>query len=141
MSGFQTVIAQGNLGADPEIRYTQNGTAVANFRLAVSEQWTDKNSNEKKERTEWLSCVVWGKRAEVINQYLSKGSGVLVHGKLQTRKWQDKDGRDQYKTEINVSDFTFTGGGKNSNASEGKAKSAPKTLEPPQFDFNDDLPF
>lgn len=143
MSGFQTVIAQGNLGADPEVRYTNSGTVVASFRLAVSENWTDKSSGEKKERTEWLSCVVWGKGAETVEKYLRKGAGVLVQGKLQTRKWQDKEGRDQYKTEINVSNFTFTGGGSAPAAEAAAHKRAAVQKPAPQtdIDFSDDIPF
>lgn len=111
MAGLNKVFLIGNLGRDPEIRYTQQGTAVVNFSMATSEQWTDKNTGEKKEKVEWHKVVFWGKQAEVINQYLTKGSQVFVEGALQTRKWQDKDtGADRYTTEIKGINFTMLGG-------------------------------
>ena len=95
------VILIGNLGQNPDIRYTQNGTAVATFSLATSERWKDK-SGEQQEQTEWHRIVAWKKLAEICGEYLHQGSKVYIEGKLQTRKWQDKDGNDRYTTEIIV---------------------------------------
>lgn len=93
------VILIGNLGADPEIRYTQEGTSVATFNIATTERWTDK-SGQKQESTEWHRIVAWRRLAEICGEYLNKGSKVYIEGKLQTRKWQDQSGNDRYTTEI-----------------------------------------
>lgn len=91
----------GNLGADPEVRRTQSGSPVVSFSLATSESWRDRNSGEKKEKTDWHNIVIWnGGLCKVAEQYLRKGSKVYLKGKLQTRKWQDKDGNDRYSTEV-----------------------------------------
>lgn len=96
----------GRLGADPEIKSVQNGDKVANLRLATSESWRDKNTGEKKERTEWHSVVVWNSGlVGVIEKYVKKGSQVLIEGQLRTRKWQDKDGADRYSTEVVLQGF------------------------------------
>ena len=108
MAGFNKVILIGNLGRDPELRYTQSGQAVVNFTLATGESWTDK-SGERVERTEWHRIVVWGKTAETCNQYLSKGRTVYIEGRIQTREWEDKDGNKRYTTEINASTVNFIG--------------------------------
>lgn len=101
--GVNKVILIGNLGQDPEVRYLQGGGAVANLRLATSESWRDKQTNEMKEITEWHSVVLFGKVAEVAGEYLRKGSQVYIEGQLRTRKWQDQNGQDRYTTEIVVS--------------------------------------
>lgn len=100
--GVNKVIIVGNLGNDPEIRHMQNGNAVANLTIATSESWSDKQSGEKKEQTEWHRVVIFGKTAEIAGEYLRKGSQVYIEGKLQTRKWQDKDGSGRYTTEVVV---------------------------------------
>jgi len=106
MSGtLNKVILIGNLGRDPEVRYLADGTAVASFSIATSENWTDKNSGEKKERTEWHRIVVWRQGAELAGQYLFKGSKVLIQGKMQTREWEDKEGVKRYTTEIVADPF------------------------------------
>ena len=110
MAGVNKAILVGNLGRDPELRHTPNGQAVVNFTLATSENWTDK-SGERQERTEWHRIVVWGKTAEMCNQYLSKGRTVYVEGRIQTREWEDKDGNKRTTTEINAQNVTFIGGG------------------------------
>ena len=102
MASVNKVIIVGNLGQDPEVRYTQDGKPIANFSIATSESWKDKNTGEKKEKTEWHRVCVFGRIAEVCGEYLSKGSPVYIEGKLQTRKWQDKDGQDRYTTEVVV---------------------------------------
>ena len=103
--GVNKVILVGNLGADPEIRYTPNNSAVANLSVATSESWVDKNTNQRQERTEWHRVVIFGKLADIVGQYLKKGSKVYLEGKLQTRKWQDQQGQDRYTTEIVVDGF------------------------------------
>ncbi len=109
------VILVGRLGQNPEVRYTPSGSAVANFSVATNETWTDKN-NQKQERVEWHRVVVWGKLAELCNQYLQKGRQCYVEGRLQTRSWQDKDGTTKYSTEVQAQTIQFLGG----NASEGR---------------------
>ncbi len=108
MAGVNRAILVGNLGRDPELRHTPNGQAVVNFTLATSENWTDK-SGERQERTEWHRIVVWGKTAEMCNQYLSKGRTVYIEGRIQTREWEDKDGNKRYTTEINAQTVQFIG--------------------------------
>ncbi|MBU3824695.1 MAG: single-stranded DNA-binding protein [Candidatus Oceanisphaera merdipullorum] len=100
--GINKVILIGHLGQDPEIRYMPNGNAVANITLATSETWRDKQSGEQKEKTEWHRVVFFGKLAEIVGEYLRKGSQIYVEGRLQTRKWQGQDGQDRYTTEIVV---------------------------------------
>lgn len=100
--GINKVILIGHLGQDPEVRYLPNGNAVANITLATSETWRDKQSGEQKERTEWHRVVFFGKLAEIVGEYLRKGSQVYVEGRLQTRKWQDQSGQDKYTTEVVV---------------------------------------
>jgi single-strand DNA-binding protein len=102
MAGINKVILIGNLGADPEVRYMPSGDAVANVRIATSESWKDKNTGEPRERTEWHNVVFFGKLAEIVKQYLHKGSKIYVEGKLRTRKWQTQDGQDRYTTEVVV---------------------------------------
>ncbi|MCK4417744.1 MAG: single-stranded DNA-binding protein [Candidatus Latescibacteria bacterium] len=94
------VILIGHLGADPELKYTPGGRAVANFNMATTDAWTDKSSGEKKEKTEWHRIVVWDKQAEICGEYLKKGSHVYIEGRLQTRSWEDKNGMKRYTTEI-----------------------------------------
>ena len=107
--GINKVILVGNLGVDPETRYMPSGGAVTNLRIATSENWTDK-SGEKQERTEWHRVVLFGKLAEIGAEYLRKGQQVYVEGSLRTRKWQDKEGKDQYSTEIVANDMQMLGG-------------------------------
>ena len=100
--GVNKVILVGNLGKDPEIRYTADGRAIANITVATSETWKDKNSGQQQEKTEWHRVVIFGKLAEIAGEYLRKGSQVYFEGKLQTRKWQDQSGQDKYTTEVVV---------------------------------------
>ena len=104
------VILLGHLGADPEMRYTQSGTAVGNLRIATNETWTDK-SGQRQERTEWHRVVTFGRTAENVGKYLKKGRQIYVEGRLQTRDWEDRDGNKRYTTEIVASNITFLGGG------------------------------
>lgn len=108
-NGVNKVILIGNLGADPEVRYTSSGGAVGNFSLATNESWTDKNG-QKQERTEWHRIVVWGKTAENCGQYLSKGRQAYIEGRLQTRDWMDKEGNKRYTTEVVAQSVRFLGG-------------------------------
>ena len=109
MAGINKVILIGRLGQDPEVRYTPDGTAVANFSIATSEEWKDKQTGEKRERTEWHRIVVWRRLGEICGEYLSKGRQVYIEGRLQTRSWE-KDGVTRYTTEIVASDVQFLGG-------------------------------
>ncbi len=117
-SGVNKVILIGNLGANPELRYTPGGQAVANFRIATNEKWTDK-SGQSQERTEWHRIVVWGKLAELCNQYLQKGRQVYVEGRLQTREWTDKENHKNYTTEVVAQQVTFLGGRDGAGAGAG----------------------
>jgi single-strand DNA-binding protein len=106
--GVNKAILIGNLGADPEVRFTPGGQAVANFRIATSESWTDKNG-QKQDRTEWHRIVVWGKLAELCGEYLAKGRQCYVEGRLQTREWADKENRKNYTTEVVANSVVFLG--------------------------------
>jgi len=151
MAGINKVILVGNLGAKPEVKYASNGNAIANLSVATSESWTDKNTGQKQERTEWHRVSLFGKLAEIAGQYLDKGSKVYVEGKLQTRKWQDKEGQDRYTTEVVVSGFNGTlqmldrrddsGGGASAPSQSAPAQAAPKITPVANDDFEDDIPF
>ncbi|WP_417663821.1 single-stranded DNA-binding protein [Pseudidiomarina donghaiensis] len=108
--GINKVILIGNLGADPEVRYTQSNTAIANLSIATSETWKDKQTGEPREQTEWHRCVAYRRLAEIAGEYLKKGSKVYVEGRLQTRKWQGQDGVERYTTEIVINDLQMLDG-------------------------------
>ena len=110
MASINKVILIGNLGKDPELKFLQSGQPVANFSIATSEKWKDKSTGETKEQTEWHNIIMFGKLAEIAGQYLKKGSSVFVEGRLQTRKWQDKNGQDRYTTEIIANEMKMLGG-------------------------------
>ena len=145
--GINKVILVGNLGADPETKYGPSGDAITNLRIATSESWTDKNTGQKQERTEWHRVVVFKKLAEICAEYLRKGSQVYIEGSLRTRKWQDKEGRDQYTTEIVASEMQMLGGkgGGDAQAPERRQERKPAAAAPTAggFDDNldDDIPF
>ena len=122
-SGVNKVILVGNLGRDPEVRYTPGGQAVANFTIATNESWNDK-AGQKQERTEWHRIVAWGKQAELCGEYLSKGRQVYVEGRLQTREWTNKEGVKQYTTEVVANQVVFLSGGDRSGQSRGAGRSA-----------------
>ncbi len=134
------VILVGNLGKDPEVRFTPNGKALAKFPVATSERWTDQDGN-KQERTEWHNVVVWGKQAETCGQYLAKGRQVFVEGSIRTRQYDDKDGNKRYMTEIVARDVRFLGGGGGSGgrATHDAGLSVPPGEDPGPTD--DDIPF
>lgn len=139
--GVNKVTVMGNLGKDPEVRYMPNGGAVCNFTVATSEIWKDKNTGEQQEKTEWHRIVAFQKRAEIIAEWMKKGSKIYIEGHLQTRKWE-KDGQDHYSTEIVVDDFQFVGdsgggGSRSSGGSGGGGQPAP----PADDGFEDDIPF
>jgi single-strand DNA-binding protein len=119
------VILLGNLGKDPELRYTPSGQAVARFSLATSDRWRDKNSGEWQDRTEWHTVVCWAKLAETVGQYLTKGSSVYIEGRLQTRSWDDKEGKKHYSTEVVANEMVMVGG-RNSGAGASAGASAPR---------------
>jgi len=110
MGTVNKVIIVGNLGRDAEVRYTPGGSAVSTISLATTDVWNDKTSGERQERTEWHRVVLWGKQAETLNDYLKKGRQIYAEGKLQTRKWQDRDGHDRYTTEIRADRIVLLGG-------------------------------
>lgn len=150
------VILVGNLGADPEVKQFQNGGQVCNLRIATSENWRDKATGEKKEKTEWHAVSIFSEGLiKVAQSYLKKGSKVYIEGKLQTRKWQDKDGNDRYTTEIVLQGFDATlvmldgrgegggassgGGGRDTGYSGGGGGGASRTMSGPKESFNQDL--
>lgn len=159
--GVNKVILVGHLGKDPEVRYSPNGGAVTNITLATSESWKDKTSGEKQERTEWHRVVFFGRLAEIAGEYLKKGAQIYLEGRLQTRKWQDKEGQDRYTTEIVANemqmlgsragqgapaesygdtagqDQTYAPAGKGQGKAAGGTKAPAKGAE----DFDDDIPF
>lgn len=144
------VILLGRLGQDPELKYTPGGAAVCNFSLATTEAWTDK-AGQKQEKTEWHRIVVWGKLAELCNQYLSKGRQAFLEGRLQTRSWEDKDGNKRYTTEIMATTVQFIGGpsAERNNNADNSLNQAP-SAGPANQDYQvandahfaaDDIPF
>lgn len=143
MASVNKAIILGNLGKDPELRHTQAGKAVCTLRLATNEVWSDA-SGERQERTEWHTVIVWGKQAENCNQYLKKGRSVFIEGRIQTRKWQDKEGNDRYSTEIVADRVQFVGGqpGAGGGDSYGDASfgGGGGELSPPPAG-GDDIPF
>lgn len=156
--GVNKVILIGNLGSDPEVRYTPDGVPVANFSLATTESWNDRNTGERQERTEWHRLVLWRRQAEVAQQYLKKGSKIYVEGKLQTRSWDDQSGQKRYTTEIVVFDMQMLdsrgeggggsggsgGGGRDAGYNAGGQNAGPAAQSdapPPPGGDDDDLPF
>jgi single-strand DNA-binding protein len=151
--GVNKVILIGNLGQDPESRTTPGGTTVTNNRVATTDSWTDRQSGEKKENTEWHTVVMWNRLGEIAAEYLRKGSQVYIEGRLQTRKWQDKSGNDRYTTEIVASEMQMLGGRgggggaaqETRDSREGGARSpaaAPASgAGGGGADFDDDIPF
>ena len=142
MASLNKVMLIGNLGKDPEIRYTASGTAVASFSLATSDRIKSK-TGEWEEKTEWHNITLWGRQAEVAGEYLAKGKTVYIEGRLQTRKWQDRDGRDRYTTEV-IGDKMQMLSGKGEGGSR-QNTTRPESQEPayeePAFNPDDDIPF
>lgn len=167
--GVNKVILIGNLGRDPEIRYTQSQQAVANFSLATSESWTDRNTNERRERTEWHRVVCFRRLAEICGEYLRRGSKVYIEGSLQTRSWEGQDGQTRYSTEVVAREMQMLdsrgggdyaggpdaggppggqgGGGQGGGYGQEQPRSGPRPASqappaaPPDDDFEDDIPF
>lgn len=148
MKGVNKVILVGNLGQDPELRYTGSGTAVANLRLATTDSYKNRDG-ERVEKTEWHNLVAWDKVAEILNEYAGKGTPLYIEGSLQTRSWEDRDGNTRYTTEVKIQEFTFLGGNKNNNnggqnGSQGNSSAAAQGQGPAEeasFEPDDDLPF
>jgi single-strand DNA-binding protein len=159
--GVNKVILVGNMGKDPEMKYTASGAAICNITVATSESWKDKQTGEKQEKTEWHRIVAFQRLAEIMGEYLRKGSQVYIEGKLQTRKWQDQNGNDRYSTEIVASQMQMLGsrgdnqsnrGGGNQQSESGFRKpedkqqapagGSPASQQQPNNDFaDDDIPF
>jgi single-strand DNA-binding protein len=141
MTGVNKVILVGRLGADPEVRYTTGGAAVANFRMATSEEWRDKNSGEKQERTEWHRIVAFGRLGEICGEFLHKGKQVYIEGRLQTRSWEDKDGNTRYITEIVARDMQMLGAPAGRESREPAQGGAGGGYNEPVTVPDDDIPF
>lgn len=153
--GINKVILVGNLGADPETRYMPSGKAVSNIRIATSESWCDKQTGDQQERTEWHSVVLYDKLGEIAAEYLRKGSQVYIEGSIRTRKWQDKEGKDRFTTEIIARDMQMLGGrgGAQGGMGSGGGSGGESRSRPPASDdrgappgggeggFDDDIPF
>jgi single-strand DNA-binding protein len=153
--GVNKAIIVGTLGQDPEVRYTANGGAVANISVATNETWRDKATGENQERTEWHRIVMFGRLAEIAQQYLKKGSQAYFEGRIQTRKWQDQSGNDRYSTEIVANEMQMLGGrggggapmdspgasqGQSQGQSQSQSRPAPADTAPMDDGF-DDIPF
>lgn len=143
--GINKAIVVGNLGQDPETRYMPSGVAVTNISVATSESWKDKETGEQKDRTEWHKVSAFGRLAEIMSEYLRKGSQVYIEGKIRTRKWQDKDGNDRWTTEIIADEMQMLGGRGESDHqhAERPLKQQENTYPegPGPGDFDDDIPF
>ncbi|CAN5864977.1 MAG: Single-stranded DNA-binding protein [Chromatiales bacterium USCg_Taylor] len=147
--GINKVILIGNLGAEPEVRFMPSGQAVANVRLATNETWRDRETGESQERTEWHRVVFFGKLADIVKEYLHKGSQIFVEGRIQTKKWQDKDGHDRYTTEIIANEMQMLGArgaGTVPFENEPPSERAPAPSASPASpavaaDLDDDIPF
>ncbi|MAD28550.1 MAG: single-stranded DNA-binding protein [Woeseiaceae bacterium] len=153
--GINKVILVGTLGADPDTRYTPSNAAVTNLSLATNESWKDKQSGEQKEKTEWHRIVMFNRLAEIASEYLRKGSQIYIEGKIQTRKWEDKEGKDRWTTEIVANEMQMLGGRSSGGnpggasgsefASSGSSAPAPAPSSAPSSDasddFDDDIPF
>ena len=146
MASLNKVMLIGNLGKDPEVRYTTSGKAVASFSLATSEKFKNA-SGEWEEKTEWHNVVLWGRQAEIAGEYLAKGKTVYIEGRLQTRKWQDKDGRDRWSTEVVGDRMQMLGGrggeggGAPRQGGSRQDAGAEPTYEEPVFHPDEDIPF
>ena len=148
--GINKVILVGNLGADPETRYTPSGTAVTNIRVATTKSWRDRNSGEQQERTEWHRVAMFNRLAEIAAEYLKKGSQVYIEGELRTNKWQDQQGNDRYTTEVIANEMQMLGGrggggGGTAGFDEGSGSAGRsgggRQPQPQPDDLDDDIPF
>jgi single-strand DNA-binding protein len=140
MASVNKVILVGNLGTDPEIRYTPSGSAVANFSLATKDQWTGKDG-QKEEKTEWHKIVAWGRLGEICGEYLKKGSQVYIEGRIQTRSWEDRDGNKRYTTEIHAFVMQMLGSASKKEGGEAKSPAERFPVEEPVNIPEDDIPF
>ncbi len=138
-NGLNKVLILGNLGADPDIKYTQAGSPVANLSVATSESWKDKTTNEKVEKVEWHRVVVFGRLAEIAGEYLKKGSKIFVEGKLQTRDWEDSEGKKRYTTEVIAREMTMLDSKGDSNASSPQPSNSDSKQDNDKFE--EDIPF
>ncbi|MFH2007515.1 MAG: single-stranded DNA-binding protein [bacterium] len=138
--GINKAILVGNLGGDPELRYTSGGQAVCDMRIATSEKWTGKDG-QLQERTEWHRIVVWGRTAETCNEYLKKGSQIYLEGRIQTRKWEDRDGNQRYTTEIVANKVLFLSGGGRRDDRTFDGPPPPSDQDAPPEPGDDEIPF
>jgi len=137
---MNNVILAGRLGQDPELRYTGSGTAVTNLRMATDESYTN-NDGDRIERTEWHNVVVWGRQAELVNEYKSSGDFVMVRGSLQTRSWEDRDGETRYTTEVKAQNIEFGPRGEMDESDPRQTATAASGAEESDFEPEDELPF
>ena len=141
MSGVNKCIIIGRLGKDPELKYTQSGDAVAKFSVATSETWKDKNTGEKKEKTEWHNIEAWRRLGEICNQYLHKGSQVYIEGRLKTESWEDKDGTKRYMTKIVAQSMQMLGGKNDGERKQGPSSGSDLPIPENIDDDPDSIPF
>ena len=144
--GVNKAIIVGNLGRDPEVRYSASGNAIANVTVATTDSWKDRQSGERQERTEWHRVVFFNRLAEIVAEYLKKGSQVFIEGRIQTRKWEDKDGNERWTTEIVANEMQMLGSRPGSNApvqapAPAAAQVGADVPQPPPGEFDDDIPF
>jgi single-strand DNA-binding protein len=140
--GLNKVMLIGNLGRDPEVRYTQDGKAIANMSIATTESWKDKHSGEKVDKVEWHRVVFFGKLAEICGEFLTKGSKACIQGKIRTRKWVDKNGEEKYTTEIHADDLLMLDSQNTSGGGKQRDSGAPECSAGEQnFDDSEDIPF
>jgi single-strand DNA-binding protein len=145
--GVNKAIIVGNLGRDPEVRYSASGSAIANINVATTDSWKDRQSGERQERTEWHRVVFFNRLAEIAGEYLKKGSQVYIEGRIQTRKWEDKDGNDRWTTEIVANEMQMLGsrgsGGMQDAPAEDFGSASPRAAASSanDSDFDDDIPF
>lgn len=140
MRGVNKATIMGNVGKDPEMKYTGSGQAVANFSVATNESWTGKDG-EKREKTEWHRIVAWGRLAEICGQFLSKGKPVYIEGSIRTRSWEDKEGNTRYTTEIHAREMQMLGDSRDSAAGGERLQSESEPLQIPENNMDDDIPF
>ena len=140
MSSVNKALIIGNLGQDPEIKYTQSGSPVANLSVATSERWKDKNTGEQKEQTEWHRVVVFGRLAEIAEQYLKKGSKIFIEGKIQTRDWEDAEGNKKYTTEVVAREMTMLDSRASADSSASSSDNSAKDTAKDD-NFEEDIPF
>jgi single-strand DNA-binding protein len=137
---FNKIILVGNLGRDPELRYTPQGTPVCSFSLATNERRKDRNSGESNDITTWFRVTLWGRQAETASQYLTRGRPIYIEGRLRVEEWTDRDGKQRHTLEVHATDMQFIGGGAKAEGGDANEASSPSPTEPTDL-TDDDVPF